>query len=174
MSWAFHYTQIFVQPQKHTQCIIIPYGSVPGLPLQSNTVLPPLQAWMKNILGLFCSSGQCALSKASNTQSSWNWPSDKQLHVKCLEKGVAFLLLNEHRKPSNKHTCSSCPSVPYIAPSTPWESRHTTQLSTFRCSGRRQKLSMHVLMPYETMKNQKTSSHKSPRFLKVFFASCFF
>lgn len=33
--------------------------------------LPPLQAWMKNIFGLFCSSGQCALSKALNTQSSW-------------------------------------------------------------------------------------------------------
>lgn len=28
---------------------------------------------MKNIFGLFCSSGQCALSKASNTQSSWKW-----------------------------------------------------------------------------------------------------
>lgn len=32
MSWAFYYTQIFVQPPKHTLCIVIPYGSVPGLP----------------------------------------------------------------------------------------------------------------------------------------------
>lgn len=46
-----------------------------------------------------------------------------------------------------KHTCSCCPSVPYIAPSTPWDSRHTTQLSTVRWSGRSQKFSMHVFMP---------------------------
>lgn len=35
-----------------------------------------------------------------------------------------------------------------MAPSTPWDSRHTTQLSTLWCSGRREKFSMHVLMPW--------------------------
>lgn len=32
--------------------------------------LPPLQAWIKNILALFWSRGQPELSKALNTQSS--------------------------------------------------------------------------------------------------------
>lgn len=45
-------------------------------------------------------------------------------------------------------TCRSSPSVPYIAPSTPCESRHTTQLSIVRCSGRRLKFSMLIFMPY--------------------------
>ena len=83
-----------------------------------------------------------------------------------------------HNKASPKHTCRSCPSVPYIAPSTPWESRHTTQLSTVRCSGRRQKFSMQVLMPYtkneESGNQQLTQISKCPRLSQSVFASCYF
>lgn len=61
--------------------------------------------------------------------------------------------------------------MPYIAPSTPWESRHTTQLSIVRWSDSRQKFSMHVFMPYT--KNEKsgklclTQISMRPRFSQV-------
>jgi len=72
--------------------------------------------------------------------------------VKCLKRDCictpVWHYIHHQRKILKNHTCRSCPSVPYTAPSTPWESRQTTQLSTVRCSGRLQKFSMHDLIPY--------------------------
>lgn len=66
--------------------------------------------------------------------------------------------IHVHSKVSDKLTCRSLPSVPYTAPSTPWESRHTTQLSTVRCSGRLEKFSMQVLIPYTRIRARTSIS----------------